>query len=193
MDEHGHGQGASAGNSRRGPSSGPGMSYNPDTGEIETNEEEYMGPINEIQKRIDDLVAEQAQEKDAKAKKNKFAEAHKKMVIDLADQLRRVADSKEARVIEDDILPLLPPDAAAPASDAGTVESRLTLAYHHQVMSVDMPQKTIDSLLDCFRVGYLHPIIYDEPWFWRVSAYRPPAPKPKFESQQPKKYRSSYT
>jgi hypothetical protein len=26
-------------------------------------------------------------------------------------------------------------------------------------------------------------IIYDEPWFWRVSAYRPPAPKPKFESQ----------
>jgi hypothetical protein len=36
-------------------------------------------------------------------------------------------------------------------------------------------------------------IIYDEPWFWRVSAYRPPAPKPKFESQskpkvfQPKK------
>ena len=36
-------------------------------------------------------------------------------------------------------------------------------------------------------------IIYDEPWFWRVSAYRPPAPKPRFESQskprtfQPKK------
>ena len=30
-------------------------------------------------------------------------------------------------------------------------------------------------------------IIYDEPWFWRVSAYRPPAPKPKFETQQPKK------
>ena len=23
-------------------------------------------------------------------------------------------------------------------------------------------------------------IIYDEPWFWKVSAYRPPAPKPKF-------------
>jgi hypothetical protein len=31
-------------------------------------------------------------------------------------------------------------------------------------------------------------IIYDEPWFWRVSAYRPPAPKPRFESQQPKKF-----
>jgi hypothetical protein len=36
-------------------------------------------------------------------------------------------------------------------------------------------------------------IIYDEPWFWRVSAYRPPALKPRFESQskprtfQPKK------
>jgi hypothetical protein len=36
-------------------------------------------------------------------------------------------------------------------------------------------------------------IIYDEPWFWRVSAYRPPAPKPRFETQskprtfQPKK------
>jgi hypothetical protein len=36
-------------------------------------------------------------------------------------------------------------------------------------------------------------IIYDEPWFWKVSAYRPPAPKPRFESQskprtfQPKK------
>ena len=36
-------------------------------------------------------------------------------------------------------------------------------------------------------------IIYDEPWFWRVSAYRPPASKPKFQSQskprtfQPKK------
>jgi hypothetical protein len=36
-------------------------------------------------------------------------------------------------------------------------------------------------------------IIYDEPWFWRVSAYRPPAPKAKFQSQskpktfQPKK------
>lgn len=29
-------------------------------------------------------------------------------------------------------------------------------------------------------------IIYDEPWFWRVSAYRPPAPKPKFESQSKK-------
>ena len=29
-------------------------------------------------------------------------------------------------------------------------------------------------------------IIYDEPWFWRVSAYRPPAPKPKFESPKPK-------
>jgi len=23
-------------------------------------------------------------------------------------------------------------------------------------------------------------VIYDEPWFWRVSVYRPPAPKPKF-------------
>ena len=22
-------------------------------------------------------------------------------------------------------------------------------------------------------------IVYDDPWFWRVSAYRPPAPKPK--------------
>jgi len=31
-------------------------------------------------------------------------------------------------------------------------------------------------------------IIYDEPWFWRVSAYRPPAPKPRFETQQPKKF-----
>ena len=31
-------------------------------------------------------------------------------------------------------------------------------------------------------------IIYDEPWFWKVSAYRPPAPKPRFESQQPKKF-----
>jgi hypothetical protein len=36
-------------------------------------------------------------------------------------------------------------------------------------------------------------IIYDEPWFWRVSAYRPPAPKKLFQSQskpktfQPKK------
>ena len=36
-------------------------------------------------------------------------------------------------------------------------------------------------------------IIYDEPWFWKVSAYRPPAPKPKFQSHskpktfQPKK------
>jgi hypothetical protein len=36
-------------------------------------------------------------------------------------------------------------------------------------------------------------IIYDDPWFWRVSAYRPPAPKPRFETQskprtfQPKK------
>jgi hypothetical protein len=36
-------------------------------------------------------------------------------------------------------------------------------------------------------------IIYDEPWFWRVSAYRPPAPKKPFQSQskprtfQPKK------
>ena len=36
-------------------------------------------------------------------------------------------------------------------------------------------------------------IIYDEPWFWKVSAYRPPAPKPRFETQsrqrtfQPKK------
>jgi len=34
-------------------------------------------------------------------------------------------------------------------------------------------------------------IIYDEPWFWRVSAYRPPAPKPKFVPKpkvfQPKK------
>ena len=36
-------------------------------------------------------------------------------------------------------------------------------------------------------------IIYDEPWFWRVSAYKPPAPKPTFVSQsrpkevQPKK------
>ena len=29
-------------------------------------------------------------------------------------------------------------------------------------------------------------IIYDEPWFWRVSVYRPPAPKPKFESQSRK-------
>ena len=29
-------------------------------------------------------------------------------------------------------------------------------------------------------------IIYDEPWFWKVSAYRPPAPKPKFESQSKK-------
>ena len=29
-------------------------------------------------------------------------------------------------------------------------------------------------------------IIYDEPWFWRVSAYRPPAPKPKFEAQSRK-------
>lgn len=29
-------------------------------------------------------------------------------------------------------------------------------------------------------------IIYDEPWYWRVSAYRPPAPKPKFESQSRK-------
>ena len=35
-------------------------------------------------------------------------------------------------------------------------------------------------------------VIYDEPWFWRVSAYRPPAPKPKFVPKpkkvlQPKK------
>ena len=29
-------------------------------------------------------------------------------------------------------------------------------------------------------------IIYDEPWFWKVSAYRPPAPKPKFEAQSRK-------
>jgi hypothetical protein len=31
-------------------------------------------------------------------------------------------------------------------------------------------------------------IIYDTPWFWKVSAYRPPAPKPRFETQQPKVY-----
>jgi hypothetical protein len=36
-------------------------------------------------------------------------------------------------------------------------------------------------------------IIYDTPWFWKVSAYRPPVPKPRFETQskprtfQPKK------
>ena len=36
-------------------------------------------------------------------------------------------------------------------------------------------------------------IIYDEPWFWRVSAYKAPTPKPSFQSQskprafQPKK------
>jgi hypothetical protein len=29
-------------------------------------------------------------------------------------------------------------------------------------------------------------VIYDEPWFWRVSAYRPPAAKPKF-GPNPKK------
>ena len=29
-------------------------------------------------------------------------------------------------------------------------------------------------------------IIYDEPWFWRVSAYRPPAPKPKIVPKQKK-------
>lgn len=158
----GHGQGASAENSGRGSLSGPGMRFNPDSGQFEREEEEeYMDPINEIQKRIDDLVAAQAQEKDAEAKKKKFADAHKKMVIDLADQLRRVADSKAARVIEDEIFALLPQVADAPASDAGTVESRLTLAYHHSVMSVDMPQETIDSLLGFFRVGYLHPIIYE--------------------------------
>jgi len=33
-------------------------------------------------------------------------------------------------------------------------------------------------------------IIYDEPWFWKVSAYRPPAPKPRFQTQQPKVYQA---
>jgi hypothetical protein len=28
-------------------------------------------------------------------------------------------------------------------------------------------------------------IIYDEPWFWKVSAYKPPAPKPRFEKPRP--------
>ena len=159
MDD-GRGQEASEAHSRRGQDSGHGMTFNQVTGQFERNEE-YMGPINEIQKRIDDLVAAQAQEKVDATKKKKFAAAHKQTVMDLADQLRRVADSKAARVIEDEIFALLPPGADAPASDAGTVESRLILAYHHSVMYVDMPQETIDSLLDFFRVGYLHPIIYD--------------------------------
>lgn len=31
-------------------------------------------------------------------------------------------------------------------------------------------------------------VIYDEPWFWRVSAYRPPAPKPKFVPKPKKEF-----
>jgi len=161
MDNPGGGESA-ADSGRRVPSRGPGMRFNPITGQFEKDEEEgYMGPINEIQKRINDLVAAQAKEKDDATKKKTFADAHKKMVMDLADQLRTVAANNESRVIEDAIFALLPPVADDSASDVDTVKARATLAYHDRVMSVEMPQEVIDRLLGCFRVGYLHPIIYD--------------------------------
>jgi len=34
-------------------------------------------------------------------------------------------------------------------------------------------------------------IIYDAPWFWKVSAYRPPAPKKSFQSQQPQQKKAT--
>jgi hypothetical protein len=69
--------------------------------------------------------------------------------------------------------------------DVGGKENKFNRVFVHLIWN-DTPSSVAcrKKLLE----GKDVKIIYDEPWFWRVSAYRPPAPKPRFESQQPKKF-----
>ena len=67
--------------------------------------------------------------------------------------------------------------------DAGGKENKFNRVFIHMNWSESEQSVTCRQRL---AQGKDVKIIYDEPWFWRVSAYRPPAPKPKFVPNKPK-------
>jgi hypothetical protein len=101
------------------------------------------------------------------------------------ERIRRIFDSLNIGEVTrvDIVVPKTP-------VDAGVKENKFNRVFIH--INWSESEQSI-SFRQRLAQGKDVKIIYDEPWFWRVSAYRPPAPKPKFESQskpkvfQPKK------